>query len=407
MNIRILFITVAILIILSIGDCEVMGDSMSHQSPEQTPCVDVIAQTLQQLRSIQVAPYDSDIPLPVKPLFAQLKRQLCDFILKTINTPWETPQHIQQQIISTLQHTGIAIEEAPYEQEQDYYTYDKITQIQIEQPADHPDLLVAMVTFWVMCGRDTSFYLFQKEKTEWRLVAVDETNNYDDIGDAHGMFQYAISPLDEQGQFFVITANLNCWCSSNWHGLRYQVFRVGKNPYRPIVLLQQEEYSYGWSPSTFYLQPDRFWLLFWGSAGEYERHTGMSSTIDMQMALYTVSGNHVTGFHFIPKDFLGKWLQLPWEEASTWVAPLSLSSSEYWYTRLRELGEERYTFPVIEQCGQDQDNWQIGLDLNLDADFIPDEQVFFTLTRRDNWYMLHGFYNTRPVACPATYPPDK
>ena len=365
-----------------------------------------LAQTLAQLRVEGVEGYDPRIPVNVRPLLMNLKHGLRDLIRVTLNNThfqWESPDEITAHILSTLQSHNISFRES-WEEDARYYTYDDLEDIQLLQSLQHPNLLIATTRLWVMCGSDTSFYLFQKSGEQWQLVVAQEANNYEEISGAQGAFQYAISPPDVTGDFYIVTANINPWCSSNWQSLRYKAFRVGATPSQPKMLAQGEETIYKVTGYTITTHATKFWLLFAGDVSEYQVHWDYNSTISMHMVSYDVEGDQVKGIHFVPEDFLGTWFRMPWEEASKWVEPESLPAIEPWYTRLREIGEKSYSFSVMRPCEHNQDSWQIGVQVLNDTDSQPTEELCFTLNRRDEWYMIQGFYQTDSSGCPDTCP---
>ncbi len=397
MKSRIVVITIGLFLL--IGNQSVRGESRS---------LEAIIRTVSQLREVKVEAYDSEIPLQVKPLLIQFKHQLCDLILETMNAQWNTPQDIRQQVLVTLQQAGIPVDDHVYDVEPAYFTYDKITDIQIEQPAEHPDMLVATVSLWVMCGGDTAFYLFQKIEKEWCLIAVQEATTYQDIGDAQQAFQYAISPADKNGQFFVVTANTHPWCTSFWNMISYRVFRVGANPYQPKILFQGEEDIYQ-GHYTITIHPAKFWIIFSGNPSEYQKISEYDGTISTHILSYDVNGEQVTGIDFVPEDYLLKWSELSWEDALKWVDPALRSKLHPWHTRLREIKEDAYSFSVLTSCKDNPDIWQIGIQLDDgdETDSTPQEGLCFTLIRDNDWYRIQGIQLTHSSECPEACPSNQ
>ena len=173
------------LILIVIGGQHVCGDTVQQIPFEknQEKILKSLTQTLDRLRALKVSAGSVDIPVVIRPLLTDLKHELRDLILATLNEKTlhrENSQELKFHILSTLQRNNIPIEEFQTSAEEkpehdpEYYTYDDIRAIQIEQPPEHPDFLVAMTTFWVMYGEDTSFYLFQKSGEEWQLIAAQE-----------------------------------------------------------------------------------------------------------------------------------------------------------------------------------------------------------------------------------------
>lgn len=193
-----------------------------------------IAETVKTLSSIKVESWDTNFPNQAKPLFTTLKHQLRDLITSKLNSDTsniQDPSIVKTKVISELEQEGIKIGNPWLDNTVDlddkYYTYGSIYEIRVEQPKNHPELIVATTSLGVCCGEDTSFYLFRKQDSKWQLILEQEAKDYDDVDGAHGRFSYAISPATKEKDFFVVTANVNPWCSSNWQSLRYTVMREG------------------------------------------------------------------------------------------------------------------------------------------------------------------------------------
>jgi hypothetical protein len=239
-----------------------------------------IAETLASLRKIETEQFDAQIPRAAKPLLTRLKHQLRAFISDTINSEeglQATPQYLQTKLLVRLQESGVKVqrwEEVAYSKDyfQKPYAYGDIYDITVEQPAGHPELLVATTTLGICCGEDTSLYLFKKDEGTWRLVLAQEANDYDKVSGGQGLFQYAISPTDAQGDFFVVTANVSPWCSSNWQSLRYKVLRAGPDPYQPRTILSAEDTIYLGvdSPYEIHVKEKGFTLEFFGESNPEE-----------------------------------------------------------------------------------------------------------------------------------------
>jgi hypothetical protein len=265
----------------------------------QQKSTDPIEEIMDRLGGIKIEARDPRIPQAVKPLFTTLKHQLRDLIARTINDQtihWKTPNDLASHVISSLKKRGIVVggskdEPAALEEEEGWqYSYDDIRRISIKAVNNHADLLVAMTTLWVMCGEDTSFYLFRRTKDEWRLILAQEALDYDEISGAQAELNYAISPSDNQGDFFVATANINPWCTSNWQSLRYRVVRPGRTPYEPEVLLKKTDTIYiGVDPPLFKLSAEQTQLRL-DFHGDWSTNLGISH----QFAEYHVDRKQVS-----------------------------------------------------------------------------------------------------------------
>lgn len=234
----------------------------------------LVAQTVEELREIKTEQFDNNIPPAAKPLLMRLKHQLRDLIAGTINARRARGKalwHTQSDLLAELGDAGVTVEDQAvvlYRQSyfQEPYAYGDIFGLSLEQPDDHPELLVATTTLSLCCGDDTSLYIFSNTGGRWDLLLAEESNDYDDVSGAQGSFQYAISPADENHEFFVVTTNVNPWCTSNWQSLRYKVLRPGSDAYQPRIILSNKDTIYlGRNPPySLKLKGDVFSLTFDG-----------------------------------------------------------------------------------------------------------------------------------------------
>ncbi|HEX8137380.1 MAG TPA: hypothetical protein VF544_07300 [Pyrinomonadaceae bacterium] len=259
----------------------------------------LIAETVESLRRIETEHFDNRIAPAAKPLLTRLKHQLIE-LFHSENTP--NPERtsipartVQTNILERLKGAGVPVrkwEDIAYSDGyfQKPYAYGDIYGITVEDVAGHPELRVLTTTLGINCGEDTSFYLFKYEDSEWRLVLAQESNDYDEVSGGQGQFQYAISPPDAQGDFFVVTASINPWCSSNWQSIRYKVFRLGADPFRPRTILSDEDSIYlrdNDLPYKLQVRRDGFRLEFEGEGSPEEvTHT--------HVLRYTVAGDRTT-----------------------------------------------------------------------------------------------------------------
>jgi hypothetical protein len=75
---------------------------------------------------------------------------------------------------------------------------------------------------------------YEHQGATWKPMLISETHGYSKIYEAQGSMQYAISPPDAAGDWFVVVAGVNPSCSSNSQSLRYKVMRTGDNPRQSI-----------------------------------------------------------------------------------------------------------------------------------------------------------------------------
>ncbi|HZS06788.1 MAG TPA: hypothetical protein VFD58_18275 [Blastocatellia bacterium] len=287
LRVRIIVLPIACLVVV-----------LTTPAPAQEPS---IAQTVGSLREIKTSDADP-LPAAAIPLLRRLKHQLRDLVSAKLNAQNEgqpTPAQSEAGIQAALKKIGVAVEEpkevvVDEKYEDRDYVYGDIYGVEIRRPAGHHDLLAATITVGVCCGEDTSLYLFRKQGRAWKLILADESDGYTEVSGAQGRFRYVISAPDRRGDFFVVTANVNPWCTSNWQGLRYKVSRPGPQPDRPEVILRGEKIIYLGVDDPVYelnLAAHTFTLKFMTEATRRELSEGQTS--HRLILKYLVAGNRV------------------------------------------------------------------------------------------------------------------
>lgn len=233
----------------------------------------LIKETVDGLRLIHTDSMDTDIPVAVRPLLTTLKHQLRDLIANRLRFEKRqvSTQQLQARAIVDLSDMGLIVDEEgsffdPGESGKGYY-YGDIESIRVMRPHDCFDLIAVTTMLGIPYGEDTSLYLFRYDDKEWRLILADEKNDYVSISDGRRLFEFGLSWLDENQDFFVVTASVNPWCSSNWQSITYRVLRPGPEPYEPRVLLSRKETIYlgaGDPPYRLEVDDSDFTLKFWG-----------------------------------------------------------------------------------------------------------------------------------------------
>lgn len=250
-----------------------------------SPSTTSITETVKALSNIKVESYDTNFPSQAKALFTTLKHQLRDLITSKLNSDTskiQNPSIVQAAVISELEQEGIKIGNPWLDNkatlDDRYYTYGSIYEIRVEQPKNHPELIVVTTSLGVCCGEDTSFYLFRKQGSKWQITLEQEAKDYDYVDGAHGSFSYGISPSNKEKDFFVVTANINPWCTSNWQSIRYTVMREGAWSSHPEIILNASETIYLGVDDPVYkldVKSDSFSLKFTGFSSSEEKYDGI------------------------------------------------------------------------------------------------------------------------------------
>jgi hypothetical protein len=374
--------------------------------------IDHLRKTIDRLRNIKIADDDPAIPAPVRPLLTELKHGLRDLIQVTLNdhsAPWQEPAAVAERILTTLQRHITFIHNPASRDEAAPYSYGEINAIEIVQPVGYRDLLVATTTLGVVCGNDISFYLFRRMAGEWQLVVEQESNDYDTISGAQGAFQYAVSPAVAD-EFFMVTTNVNPWCTSNWQSLRYRVFRVGARPDQPQLLLAKRETI--WLGNDDYgvisIEPERFQIAF-----DAYQELDAGVLIRKHILTYAVRGGQVSRLAPLaiePAGFLDEWFQLPWSKARQWLDLTHESILRQWHGRLNaqysaEVNTVSTSFVFDPPaCQTAPERWQVGIDFSpgYGATTLPagfPSEIYFTIDQKDESYRLVNVAASAESSC--------
>ena len=373
---------------------------------------DTLRETAQALQQLPVGRQDPAIPAEVKPLLAKLKRQLRDLLGATLNaqgTETDSLPAIRSVLVKELAAHQIAYDTPEIvtisgdeanvaEADTKDFAYGRLQQIAIDKPSGHTDLLAVTVRFSVVCGSDTSLYIFKKQGGRWSLLIEQDAGEYDSISDVLGEFQYAISQPENSGDFYVVTKSVNPWCTSNWQTLRYQVMRAGPSPTQPRVILQRDE-------PVFLGNGDSGWLAL-SSSGfrlEYDSWQGLGEIVRRHIAAYQIVGDtarQVPPLAHAPEDFLDAWFALPWEEASRWIHPGAARTLHRIHSQIhtarnddRQSMQAGFVFDPAA-CRVSPNRWQVGIDATFDRPGRHASETslrqFFIVTREGDHFAIHS-----------------
>ena len=371
---------------------------------------------IEQLRAINTRERGyptGDVPPTAQRLLPVFKEGLRKRIMSTLNAhAASSPDVLRTFLLADLAAEGVepfSAQEFENNYNPDANNFGYLYEIEVRQPTRHPNLLAVVTNISVPCGSDSSLNVFQREGAVWKLILVSEANGYTEVSGAQGRFQFAVSPASDNGGWFVVTANVNPWCSSNWQQLRYQVLRPGDSPKHAEVLLDESH--------VIFLGVDQPYRLTIHPKG-FQLHLVGYQSLDSDLMTrphirkYEVEGTKVTRvppFALLPEDFLDEWMDMKWEEAARWISGSEAARLEQWHARIGESGDDGFhtEFDFVQPCppAPSTQRWQIGLLLegtgekSLPND-LPDE-LFFSVIKRDGAFYLEGVATDRAPGCPG------
>lgn len=354
-----------------------------------------------------------DVPLAAQKLLPQFKAGLRGIIGRTLNDhSSSSPETLHKLILADLKKAGI--EAVNQFQRDGYYMADgddfgNLYDVTVRQPARHSDLMAVVTNLTIPCGSDASLNLYRRNGAAWQLILVEESNGYKDISGGQGSFQFAVTPPDAEGNWYVVAADVNPWCSSNWQQLRYKVLRPGEDADHPAVLLDEHTSIYLGTeqPYRLNLNPHGFEFHIVGAQGLDD-----SILTREHVRNYEVSGNRVMRIPplaLAPEDFLDEWVGMKWEDASAWTSSTDAGKLQHWHDRLIRDGPVKIDteFDFVQPCKASEKTakWQIGLQLegagehDLPGD-LPAE-LFFAISKRDGAFYVESVDKERPPGCPG------
>jgi hypothetical protein len=391
----------------------------AQSNPLQANPLDMIAQQLQGLEASQDGLPSTDVPPSAQELLPKMKTELRSLTLQTLNAhPAASAENLRTFLITDLRSAGLEVLsgkqfENNYNTEADKFGF--VQDVQVRQPTRHPDLLVVIFSLTIPCGVDDSLTVFRIGGSGWQPLIASDSNGYATVADAQGWVKYAVSPSDSSGEWFLVTANVSPWCTSNWQGLHYKVLRPGDSAQTPRVLLDEH--------TGVYIGVDEPYRITTTRNG-FTIHNVDSQSLDpsiltrVHVQKYEVTTEHakrVPPFALFPEDFLDEWFNLKWEEAALWILAGDKSEFQSWHDRFNrpKRNEGFYTeFDFVQPCPSPatEARWQIGLELEGTAEKdLPEdlpEELFFTVIKRDGAFYLSGLADERPKGCPGESHPQ-
>ena len=146
-----------------------------------------IAGTFSALKQIKVdRGDDTTVPVGARPLLTTLKHELRDVVQECLNASGTDMMNIEKAkecLSAELERQGMVgkrkniVVTNEGSDDQDYYRYGEIRQIQIHRLTAHPDLAGVTTSIGIPYGVDTSLYLFRKNGQRWELVLAQESND--------------------------------------------------------------------------------------------------------------------------------------------------------------------------------------------------------------------------------------
>jgi hypothetical protein len=298
-----------------------------------------VKQARAELKAVHIEEMEEDVPPLARTRIEQLKDKLRAFVAATMACAADgiDVKALQGELSANgdafvpgeFHGEGYTIDHFDGDGEGHSLTYD------VKAIASHPDMVGVTATLGIECGEDTLLMLYQRQGRDWREAVVRRSAPYKDISGAWMSFQYAVSPSDAQGRWYMATSNIPPWCTSVWRSIRYDLSRPGARADRPDIFFSRSAGAYIGNDDSGQLKAD-------ASAFEVRHEVG-SVSFDVfsrpSVRRYAVAGDTVTRIPPVAlnaRDFVDEWIVSPWSDAEKWSAIGLLGA----HTRLAALSKQ-------------------------------------------------------------------
>jgi hypothetical protein len=270
--------------------------------------IEDVADARKALRALPIADgEETQVTVPAQAAIATMKTRIAAYVLATLQC---RPDGDAKALAAAL----LVAAAAAGPSDTGYGTSLDFT---VQQPM--PRLLVVNAAFGISCGSDTMLMVFAPAKDGWREVLRLQSKPYDTVAGAYDFFDYAISPPDAAGNWFLAQKNITPWCSSTWATIRYSVLRPSADPLQPRVLLDGSDPVW-WGNEDYgrlSVAAQNFTLRFHAESFDGGVHNRE------WIRRYSVQGDvarRIPPFAASPRDFVDEWIVSDWPLMAPWTA---------------------------------------------------------------------------------------
>ncbi len=294
-----------------------------------------VAGARKALRALPVADgLETQVSAPAKAAIAAMKLRLGAYVMATLQCH---PDGEPKALAAALSVAAVAA--GPSDT-----GYGRSLDFSVQKPA--PGLLVVNAAFGIACGSDTMLMVFAPATSGWREVLRLQSKPYDTVGGAYDFFDYAISPPDRSGTWFLAQKNIAPWCVSTWSLIRYAVLRPSADALKPRVLLDASDPVWWGNDDTGRLSVGAtdFMLRFHAESidgGVHNREW---------IRRYSVLGDalrRIPPLAASPRDFADEWMVSDWAVIAPWTAKPQLRAL---HDGLKAIGGGAYD--SVRRCQQ-------------------------------------------------------
>jgi hypothetical protein len=366
-----------------------------------------LVETIQQLRKVGLPSPDEvdNTPAKVPGLLRQLNQELKSLIVDDLNDSTRYGAPNEEELLEQLRAAGW--NELPNHK---WNAYGEIRQIKFDWKTEYqPGILIVSPQLWIPCGGgdpDSVIYVFQGNARHWDLVlSTDSDFDAQDQRDESGI-QYAISPPDSRGKWFLVLARVPPSCSGRDDVVRYEVLDPGPKAAEPTVLLTHQEKLVGDFNPPFLLDVHEDWFAI--TEGKLRR---LDRGLGVTISRYQVRENQVqriAPLALTPQDFLDQWVQLPWADASQWSKGPSGDALKEWHSELSGLLPDSTEIRSVHLCsGSEAGDAGWLVEVWIDQQLNPStkkQNLYIEIAKTGGVFHISQVRDVHPAGCQGKTP---
>jgi hypothetical protein len=234
-------------------------------------------------------------------------------------------------------------------------------QLRFDVKEQSRDVIAIVATFDIACGDDAMLLIYGRNGESWREALRWQSGRYATVAGGLWSFDYAVSPPDAAGHWFVAVKSVAPWCSSTWSEIRYALLRPGELPSAPKILGKSAD-SIWWGAEdvgTIAVTKDSADIRFHAESIDDGVHNRL------WIRHFRVIGDTVERVQPVavsPRDFVDEWIVSPWKVAKNWSlgARMTLLHAAHEIAQ-GEKKDEGFEFASAQRCSDMPDHFQITL----------------------------------------------
>jgi hypothetical protein len=209
-----------------------------------------------------------------------------------------------------------------------------------------PGWIAVVPTLAIQCGTDSMVMIFTPRRQGWSEMISRRSAPYRSIDQGWMGLEYAVSPPDARGRWYLAIASTTPWCQSMWQGLRYDLSRPGPGGGAAHIFYSKRVDTYLGDETA----------KMHAASGSFEiRHDGPSIDggilIRPHVDHYAIAGDRVRRIQPVAlslRDFVDEWIVSPWAEAASWSTGTGMKAA---HARLGALDKQgSLDFGAIRRC---------------------------------------------------------